>query len=106
MGKEWEAMSIRFRRGEKDDLELAALITKVTMNDIVRKGTREYIKNVVGLDEVKAAVAEARSQGARGTKEALKMAESVAADDDSEGLGTVRAVRTREKAGGRKRGAG
>jgi len=92
MGEKWEAMTVRFSAEEKARLELGALITKASMNDIIREATRRYLKTVADLDQVKAAVASARSRGPRSLEDALEMAERAAIMDDSEGLGEVRAV--------------
>jgi hypothetical protein len=92
MNEKWEAMTVRFPGDEKAELELAALVTKESMNDIIREATRRYLNSVAGLDRVKAAVAEARSEGPPGEPNAPAMGESVASADENQGLGPGRAA--------------
>jgi len=97
------SMTIRLSEEQYEQLQLAAVIERRTMASIVRQGLEEQLGDRThALERVKTAIAQARSEGPASEDAALKMATLAAQVDDAEGLGAVRAVRTRAKGAGRK----
>ena len=95
------SMTIRLSEEQYEQLQLAAVIERRTMASIVREGLDGRLEDRShALDRVKQAIAEARSRAPASEEAALKIAALAAQVDDSEGLGEVRAVRSRGKESG------
>jgi predicted DNA-binding protein len=100
---EMKSMTIRLSEEQYEHLQLAAVIEGRTMASIVRQGLQEQLEDRShALDRVKKAIAQARSEGPASENAALKMASLASQVEDAEGLGKVRAVRSRAKEPGRK----
>lgn len=93
-----KAITVRLTDKDYDTLKLRSVVEHKPMVEIIRRAMADFMQTDSGsMERMRQMVVEERARGPRDEAVALEMAKSVAAHDDEEGLGPIKAARARKR---------